>query len=651
MLDIFKRSLRRRLSVFIALLVALSVAAAGVLAFEVSQSALESAALARVRSVGESREAHIATFLRIRLWQLAQVSTKRSVIGLLDQPEGPVEALNIELVETAKMAHFASLSVVSPTGAVLASSDSSLVGSSLSDEEWLIDALERPGIRGLKKHAELGGIVRASSAVRHAKTGQVTGIIVGDVSLDDIYQLLEDRSGLGDTGETYLFDTTGLALSRLRFTPGAELSFKLTTAGAYQQGVVKGTEGADSWYDYRGVRVLGYTSFYELRKLGADWILAAEIDADEAHLAAEELRDQIAIIGCLSILAAAIIGYFVAGNLAKPVSALAAAAKRVGEGDLTIAIPDDGSKDEVGMLRAAFRLMTDNLRKMTSDLQDGVKTISTSSSEIAASAKQSAATASEQASTVAEVSTTTEELNQTSQAAVARAREVMQSAERALETGRRGVEAVDGATDAMTAIQKRVDDVAQKNRRLREQSAQIAEIIDAVQDLAEQSNLLAVNASIEAAKAGDQGRGFAVVASEVRSLAEQSKRATQQVRRILLEIQSSAEEAVAATEEGSRRVQDGTRAMTTVRSSIDELAATLEESADRSRQIAGAASQQAAGINQIAQAMGSLAQAGRDSVATAKQLEMAGTNLRTLGVNLRDLAARYRTGERDHAAS
>src|SRR4029079_8331267 len=134
------------------------------------------------------------------------------------------------------------------------------------------------------------------------------------------------------------------------------------------------------------------------------------------------------------------------------------------------------------------------------------------------------------------------------------------------------------------------DDVAQKNRRLSEQSAQIAEIIDAVQDLAEQSNPLAVNASIEAAKAGDQGRGFAVVAAEVRSLAEQSKRATQQVRRILLEIQKATEEAGVADADGSRRVEDGTRAMQTVRSAIQELSSTLEESADRSRQIAGAAS-------------------------------------------------------------
>jgi methyl-accepting chemotaxis protein len=235
-----------------------------------------------------------------------------------------------------------------------------------------------------------------------------------------------------------------------------------------------------------------------------------------------------------------------------------------------------------------------------------------------------------------------EEIQTTSQTAAQKAQEVVASAERVAASGAEGLQAVDRATIIVAAIEERVREIAERILQLSEQNKQIGEIVETVNDLSEQSNLLAVNASIEAAKAGEQGRGFAVVASEVRTLAEQSKRATQQIRGILGEIQKATQTAVMSTEEGTKRAKDGIDSIKSVRDVITDLAATLEDSADRMRQISGTATQQASGIQQISEAVGALASAGRENAAGAGNLERAAGDIRTLSEGLRNTTIEYR---------
>src|SRR4030042_393831 len=169
-------------------------------------------------------------------------------------------------------------------------------------------------------------------------------------------------------------------------------------------------------------------------------------------------------------------------------------------------------------------------RSITRQLRESIAQISSSSAEILAMTTQVASTASETATSVTETTTTVEEVKKTSQVSSQKAKYVSESAQKTMQVSQGGKKSVDDSIDVMNHISKQMQAIAESIVRLSEQSQAIGEIISTVNDLAEQSNLLAVNASIEAAKAGEQGKGFAVVAQEVKNLAEQSKQATAPVR-------------------------------------------------------------------------------------------------------------------------
>lgn len=348
----------------------------------------------------------------------------------------------------------------------------------------------------------------------------------------------------------------------------------------------------------------------------------------------------IVIILVLSIVTSILL----ARAITRPLNVVVSRAKRLAEGNLG---HDDkvnamvARKDELGELSRAFVAMENGLREMVGAMQSGVKDLSKSANEISAATQQAASTASEQQATVAQVNTTTEELQQTAKASASSADTVMENSEQAANRGREGLASVEDANQTMNVISERVREIAEKTLHLSEQNNQVGQIIMTVNEIAEQSNLLAVNASIEAAKAGEQGRGFSVVATEVRNLAEQSKRCTQQVRTILEEISRATQSAVMSAEEGTKRVADGREAVKSVQQVIGELSAVLDENSDRARQIAGASSQQSAGVQEIGRAIEALAQASSSTADGTRSLEGAATNLVELAGSLDGMTRRY----------
>jgi len=276
-------------------------------------------------------------------------------------------------------------------------------------------------------------------------------------------------------------------------------------------------------------------------------------------------------------------------------------------------------------------------RTITRQLRTSIAQLSTSSAEILATTTQVASGAAETAASVSETTATVEEVKQTAQLASQKARSVSDSAQKASQVSQSGRKSVEEAMQGMQRIQEQMESIAESIVRLSEQSQSIGEIIATVNDLAEQSNLLAVNAAIEAAKAGEQGKGFAVVAQEVKSLAEQSKQATAQVRTILGDIQKATGTAVLATEQGNKAVQAGVKQTGETGEAIRLLADSVAEAAQAATQIAASSQQQMVGMDQVAQAMENIKQASVQNVSGTKQAEVAAQSLHELGQKLSDM--------------
>jgi methyl-accepting chemotaxis protein len=279
-------------------------------------------------------------------------------------------------------------------------------------------------------------------------------------------------------------------------------------------------------------------------------------------------------------------------------------------------------------------------RSITRPLRDGIGRLASASAEILATTTQTASSAAETASAVNETSSTVEEVKQTAQLSTQKARTVSEGAQKAAQASQRGKSSVTEAVQGMNLIRERVEFVAESVVRLSEQSQAIGEIIATVGDLADQSNLLAVNAAIEAAKAGEQGKGFSVVAQEVKTLAEQSKHATGQVRTILGEIQKATSASVLAAEQATKAVETGVRLSAEAGEAIQTLAETITESAQAATQIAASSQQQLLGMEQVTSAVENIRQATVQNAAGTKQAEETAVNLKLLGQRLRGLIER-----------
>jgi methyl-accepting chemotaxis protein len=403
--------------------------------------------------------------------------------------------------------------------------------------------------------------------------------------------------------------------------------------------------------------------------------------SDLADVVAQRTLDTIIWSTVISILVMAAVGFIITRSISRPLTDISAIADAIATGDLSIDLAPDNRQDEVGTLTrafvrmmrnlremsgaaqqiaagdlranikpqserdlvgTAFATMVDNLRRTTSELSEAVNMLASSGSEILAATTQVASGAAETGTAIAQTTTTLEEVKQTALVSSQKAKFVADTAQKATLIGQAGRRAVEATAAGMQRIQTQVESIAESVVRLSEQGQAIGEIIATVNDLAEQSNLLSVNAAIEAAKAGEQGKGFAVVAQEVKSLAEQSKQATAQVRTILGDIQKATTAAVLATEQGSKAVEAGVAQSAEAGESIRQLADSVVEAAQAATQISASSQQQLVGTDQVVLAMENIKQASAQNVAGTKQTELAARNLHELGLRLKQLVVQYK---------
>lgn len=379
-------------------------------------------------------------------------------------------------------------------------------------------------------------------------------------------------------------------------------------------------------------------------------VMLAFVETEEALLKEQDERvaqtqrtaTRLMLLGSLAVLVAAfLISFVLAGKITKPMTDAMGLAESISKGDLTQGLVVRG-KDEVGRLGTALNTMVATVRSQIKRTLEGVNVLAATAAEISATVAQLSASTSKTTAAVTETSTTVEQVKQAARVSGEKAKAVAEVAGRALKISEAGKQATQDTIQRMNVIKEQMESIGETVVKLNDHSRAIEEIVAAVQDLADQSNLLAVNASIEAARAGDQGRGFAVVAQEIKSLADQSRTATQQIRNILDENRKWVSAVVMATEQGGKAVDAGVNQSVVAGESIRGLVSSVEESSRAAGVIDVTSEQQYIGVDQVAKAMINIEQAMQQNLAGSVQLESAAQRLEDLGAQLREMVVIYR---------
>ena len=310
------------------------------------------------------------------------------------------------------------------------------------------------------------------------------------------------------------------------------------------------------------------------------------------------------IIGLVGILLQAGLATWLIRTIMKPVDALKIMLMDIsqGEGDLTKRL-DDTTKDELAEISKYFNLFIEKLRKIIGQISQTSNQVATASNELQATAEHIATGSEEVAAQAGAVATAGEEMSATSGDIAQNCQMAAEGAQRASQTASDGAQVVERTVTVMGQIAAKVQESARTVESLGARSDQIGAIIGTIEDIADQTNLLALNAAIEAARAGEQGRGFAVVADEVRALAERTTRATREIGEMIKAIQKETKEAVIAMEQGVHQVDTGTIEAAKSGKALQDILQQVNDVAMQINQVATAAEEQTATTSEISSNM------------------------------------------------
>lgn len=348
------------------------------------------------------------------------------------------------------------------------------------------------------------------------------------------------------------------------------------------------------------------------------------------------------ILNIVGIAFSILFAFVIGENIVRPIKKLAVNFEKVAGGDIQKHEIDEERNDEIGMLIRAFETFLERFRAQISEINAMIVHLAASANEMSATSAQLGSSSSETAASVMETAATTEEIRQVAQTTKDLAGTVTAASDQSFSLSKESMTAILQMGENIQKLKGQMDNISQSLLNLSEQSQMIAEIIAAVDEIAEQSNLLAVNAAIEAAKAGEQGKGFAVVAQEVKSLADQSKQSTRQVRKILTDIQKATSGALMAVEQGTKEMQQGSTKMDQVDAAMRAIGESLSKTVQLVQQITYAVEQQFTGIDQINSAMNNVKTASAQNADAARNLEQVAASISDSGNKLKSLIEIYK---------
>ncbi len=303
---------------------------------------------------------------------------------------------------------------------------------------------------------------------------------------------------------------------------------------------------------------------------------------------------------------------------------MATVARRISERDLTVKVAARSDRDVLGQ---SFAVMVDNLSSIIRQLADNARELSSAASEIASTSEEMAKGIGAQKDRVDEISSAIEEMTATILQSSNNAGEASQASQRASDTASAGGETVRDTIRGMQQIADVTRQSSQSIAKLASSADEIGRIVGVIDDIADQTNLLALNAAIEAARAGEQGRGFAVVADEVRKLAERTSKATGEIGQMIRGIQQQTEEAVNSAEAGVQEIDKGRSLADRAGSALNEIVTVSQQVKEMIQQIAAASAQQTEAAEQMSQSVQLIASTTKQAAEGATQSAAAAEEL------------------------
>lgn len=500
------------------------------------------------------------------------------------------------------------------------------------------------------------------------------GVLIFQMPLDRINAILTSNEkwkdiGLGDSGETYLVGHDFKARTMSRFLiedkPGYlklmqdvgmdERAAKEIDARGSNIGIqaidTQGTRAAlagetsfEIFPDYRGVNVL--SAYTPVDVLGLKWALMSEIDEEEAHRPDQELSSRITMSAVVIFLVIAVVavaaGMFFANSITRPIIRLSNTMREVEEDSDLTCRSDVMSKDEIGMMAQAFNNMLEKFEAIIRQVSTSTTQLATASEELSAVAKDSASNVSEQSHETEQVATAMTEMNATVQEVARSAASAAEAAHSADNESRTGRTVVQQTTSAIQQLAGNVEEAAGVIQDLSQESDNIGSVLDVIKGIAEQTNLLALNAAIEAARAGEQGRGFAVVADEVRTLAQRTQESTQEIEDMIGRLQSGAQNAVSVMEQGRSQAKQGVTQAEGALQALEAIASAVTTINDMNNHIASASEQQSATTEEMNRNILNISGVAEQTAAGTRQTTAAADELSSLAIKLQDMVSQFK---------
>ncbi|GFO66137.1 methyl-accepting chemotaxis protein [Geomonas paludis] len=367
----------------------------------------------------------------------------------------------------------------------------------------------------------------------------------------------------------------------------------------------------------------------------------AKETARNNELAAASAARFIAAFLALGLLLALVLGVVIARLITRPLDKAVQAANRLAEGDLTVEVVVD-SKDETGQLQAAMGHMVQSLRVLVSQTVQISSSIASASTQLQGTSAQIATGAEEVASQTGTVATGSEEMAATSADIARNCVLAAEASRQSTDSANQGAKVVQETIVGMEEIAGRVRSTSKTVEALGHRSEEIGDIVGTIEDIADQTNLLALNAAIEAARAGEQGRGFAVVADEVRALAERTSKATKEIGAMIKAIQGETREAVRAMDEGVQEAEKGAASSQRSGQALADILKCISEVSLQVSQIATAAEEQTATTTEVTSNIQQITDVVQHTARGAEETAMAAAQLAQQADELQTLVARFR---------